>query len=151
MNHVNKGTDEPARRDRKSLVIYSAKWMGGIVLAAVLTLGLAGFIMHLNGPVNVSKLSGSQYGLTLFIVPPVACCLLVLLACAFVPSNKKYAGILVSLLWASFISYGAYEHYNYDSFVANQFKIIYSGFVVGLLAGFVISYIVFKNKNWADA
>lgn len=88
-----------------------------------------------------------RYWLTLFIVPPIACCLLVLLACAFVPSYKKYAGILVCLLLASFILYGAYQHYTYDGFVATHFKIIYSGFAVGLLAGFSISYIVFKNKH----
>ena len=126
------------------------KWIGGIILAAILTIGSAGFIMHRNGPVDMNNLHGFQYWLTLFITPPVALCLFVFLSCAFVPFYKKYAALLVMSLCTFFIGYGTYGHYTYDGFVADQYKLIYSGFIIGLIAGFIVGYSVFSEIKWTS-
>ena len=127
------------------------KWIFGILMAGLLSVGLGVLVMHHSGPVDMGRLTGFQYWLTLFITPPIALALFVFLSCAFVPSRKKYAGILVVSLCTFFIGMGAYEHYTYDGFLATQFKIIYSGFITGLAAGFVISYKVFKENKWTES
>jgi hypothetical protein len=124
------------------------RWIAGIVLSAFLTLGSAAFTMHYNGMIN-QDLSGFKYWLFFFSVPVVAFALFIFLTCTFVPSKKKYAGILVCILSLLFIGYGGYEHYNYDGFISSKHLTIYTGFIIGMSAGFMLAYKNFKNSNWS--
>lgn len=124
------------------------RWILGIVLAGVLTLGLAGFIMHHDGNVDMNNLNAFQYWVVFLTVPSVAFGLFVFLSCAFVPSQKKYAGILVVLASIVFVGFGIYEHYVDNGFLPNQYIIRYTGFMTGLVIGFILSFNVFKEKKW---
>lgn len=125
------------------------KWILGVLFAGIITLVPANFIMHRTGDVDMGNLTSFQYWIQFFTVPSVAFGLFILLACAFVPMQKKYAGILVFLISIIFIALGAYQHYTDDGFLHNDYLIRYSGFLSCLIIGFLLSYKLFKQKNWS--
>lgn len=64
--------------------------------------------------------------------------------------TKKYAGLLVFLPSTIFISLGAYQHYIDDGILRNQYIVRYSGFVICLVIGFLVSHKLFKQNNWTS-
>ena len=150
MSDSNENTKEvsPLAGGSKSSITVILKWIFGIVLAGVLTLWAAGFIMHHDGNVDMNNLNEFQYWVVFLTVPSVAFGLFVFLSCAFVPSQKKYAGILVISLSILFVGFGIYQHYMDNGFLPNQYIIRYTGFIAGLFMGFILSFNVFKRKNW---
>jgi hypothetical protein len=126
------------------------KWVLGIVLAGVITLVPASFIMHHTQKVDMNNLTSFQYWIQFLTIPSIAFGLFLFLACAFVPIQKKYAGILVFTLSIVFIALGAYQHYTDDGLLRNDYLVRYIGFVVGLLIGFSLSYKIFKQSKWAS-
>ena len=124
----------------KFSLLQLSKWIFGIIVSGVLTLGVAGLIMHLGAPVDMTKLSWFQYWVVFLMLPSTAFGLFVLLSCLLVPFHKWSAGILAIVLSLLFISYGVYQHHSDDGFLATQYTIRYTGFAVGLLIGFWVSY-----------
>ncbi len=150
MNNFNENTKgfSPVINSNKFPIGKILKWIFGIVLAGVLTLGSAFFIMHHNGNADMNKLNWFQYWVVYLTVPSLAFGVFVFLSCVLVPLQKKYAGILVFLLSIIFIGLGIYQHYIDDGFLRNQYIVRYTGFIIGLATGFILSYKVFKKKNW---
>lgn len=134
--------------ENKFSLVQLSRWILGIILAGVLTLGTASLIMHHGAPVDMTKLSWFQYWVVFLVLPSMAFGLFVFLCCLLVPFNKRSAGILAIVLSLLFISYGVYQHYSDDGFLANQYIIRYTGFVIGLLIGFWISYKVFDLHRY---
>lgn len=126
------------------------KWVLGVVIAGVVTLVPANFIMHHTGKVDMDNLTSFQYWIQFLTVPSLAFGLFLFLSCVFVPIQKKYAGLLVFLLSTIFISLGAYQHYIDDGILRNQYIVRYSGFVICLVIGFLVSHKLFKQNNWAS-
>ena len=126
------------------------KWILGIILAGVLALVPANFIMHHTGKVDMNNLTAFQYWVVFLIVPSLAFGLFVFLSCVFVPLQKKYAGILVLLLSIIFVGLGTYQHYMDDGFLRNQYIVRYIGFIIGLVIGFIVSYKIFKENKWTS-
>ena len=126
------------------------KWILGIIVAGVLTLGAANIIMHHTGEVDMNHLNSFQYWIQFLTVPSLAFGLFLFLACAFVPIQKKYAGIFVFIVSIIFIALGMYQHYTDDGFVRRDYWIRYIGFIAGLLIGFAVSYKLFKQKKWTS-
>jgi hypothetical protein len=125
------------------------QWILLIVVAGILTIGTAGFIMHYGGSIDLKRLTPFQYWITYLTIPSVAFALFVFLSAVFVPRKKKYAVLLVIFCSIIFISLEAHQHYSYDGFLAEQFIIRYTGFTTGLMLSFIASYIVYKNRSWA--
>lgn len=128
----------------------ASKWLLAILLAGALTLGPASFLMHGMGPVDRHHLTGFQYWGQLLAVPAGAFGGFVFLACAFVPARKKRAGLLVMGLGLVFIGLGAYQHVTDDGFLKTQYMVRYTGFIVGLIGGFVLAHRAFKGTRWAS-
>lgn len=133
--------------ESKLSLLQLSKWVFGIILAGALTLGVAGLVMHIGAPVDMTKLSGFQYWVVFLMLPSIAFGLFVFLCCLLVPFNKKSAGILAIVFSLLFISYGVYQHYSDDGFLANQYIIRYIGFIICLIIGFLISYRVFNLQT----
>ncbi|MBC8151593.1 MAG: hypothetical protein H7Z72_01645 [Bacteroidetes bacterium] len=149
MNHFSRNIKDPSLllfESRFSLVQLS-RWIFGIILSGVLTLGIAGLVMHHGAPVEMTKLSSFQYWVVFLVLPSVAFGLFVFLCCSLVPFYKKSAGILAIILSLLFVSYGMYQHRSDDGFLANQYIIRYTGFVIGLLIGYWTSYKVFDLRR----
>ena len=127
------------------------KWIFGIVLAGVITIWPASFIMHHTGKVDMNNLTPFQYWIKFLAIPSIAFGLFLFLACAFVPIQKKYAGILVFALSIIFITLGTYQHYTDDGFLRNVYLIRYIGFVIGLILGFSLSYKFFRKSKWGSS
>lgn len=127
-----------------------AKWSLGIVLAGIITLVPANFIMHHAGNVDMNNLNFFQYWIQFLTVPSLAFGLFLFLACAFVPIHKKYAGILVFVLSIIFIALGMYQHYTDDGFLRNDYLVRYSGFILCLIIGFALSYRLFRQNKWTS-
>lgn len=126
------------------------KWILGIVLAGIITLVPANFIMHHSGKVDMNNLTSFQYWIQFLTVPSIAFGLFLFLACVFVPIQKKYAGILVFTLSIIFIALGTYQHYSDDGYLRNDYLIRYIGFTVCLILGFSLSYKFFRQNNWTN-
>ena len=126
------------------------KWILGVVIAGVITLWPANLIMHHTGKVDMNNLSPFQYWIQFLTVPSLAFGFFLFLSCVFVPMQKKYAGLLVFLLSIIFISMGAYQHYIDDGVLRNQYIVRYSGFVVCLVIGFLLSHKLFRQNNWVS-
>ena len=133
--------------ENKFSLLQLSKWIFGIILSGVLTLGVAGLVMHLGAPVDMTKLSWFQYWVVFLVLPSMAFGLFVFLCCLLVPFNKRSAGILAIVFSLLFISYGVYQHYSDDGFLANQYIIRYTGFIICLLIGFLVSYKVFNLRR----
>jgi hypothetical protein len=127
-----------------------AKWGLGIAMAGLITLGPANFLMHHTGNVDMNNLSAFQYWIQFLTVPAVAFGLFLFLACAFVPVQKRTAGMLVFALSLVFIALGAYQHYTDDGFLRNDYLVRYFGFILCLLVGFGLSYRLFKQNKWTS-
>ena len=142
---------ENSRAQTSSLAALwnAVKWLLGILLAGVLTLGSANFLMHQTGAVDLHHLTWFQYWVKMLTVPAVAFGLFVFLACAFVPAHKQRAGLLVLGLSLVFIGLGAYQHVTDDGFLETQYVIRYAGFVAGLVGGFAAARHVFRGNRWA--
>lgn len=126
------------------------KWILGVVIAGVITLVPANFIMHHTGKVDMNNLTSFQYWIQFLTVPSLAFGLFLFLSCVFVPMQKKYAGLLVFILSIIFIFLGAYQHYMDDGILRNQYIVRYSGFVICLVIGFWVSHKLFRQTNWAS-
>lgn len=126
------------------------KWILGIVLAGIITLVPANFIMHRTGKVDMNNLTPFQYWIQFLTVPSVAFGLFLFLACVFVPMQKKYAGILVFTLSLIFIALGTWQHYTDDGYLRNDYLVRYIGFTICLILGFMLSYKLFKQKLWTS-
>ena len=124
--------------------------MLGIVLAGIVTLLPANLIMHHTGKVDMDNLTTFQYWVKFLIIPSIAFGLFLFLACAFVPIQKKNAGILVFTLSIIFIALGVYQHYSDDGFLRNDYLVRYIGFVVGLISGFTLGYKYFRQSKWTS-
>ena len=127
------------------------KWISGIVLAGIITLVPASFIMHRTGQVDMNNLTSFQYWIQFLTVPSIAFGLFLFLACAFVPIQKKYAGVLVFTLSIVFIALGTYQHYTDDGYLRNDYLIRYLGFTVCLILGFSLSYLFFRQSKWTSS
>ena len=108
------------------------------------------FIMHHMGKVDMDNLTSFQYWIQFLTVPSIAFGLFLFLACAFVPMQKKYAGILVFTLSTIFIALGTYQHYADDGFLRSDYLVRYIGFVVALILGFTLSYKFFRQSKWTS-
>ncbi len=126
------------------------KWILGIVLAGTITLVPAGFIMHHTGKPDMNNLTAFQYWIQFLAIPSIAFGLFLFLACAFVPIQKKWAGIVVFTLSIIFIALGIYHHYTDDGYLRNDYLIRYIGFVAGLMLGFLLSYQFFRQGKWVS-
>jgi hypothetical protein len=126
------------------------KWISGIIVAGVLTLGTANLIMHHTGNADMNNLTAFEYWIKFLTVPSLAFGLFLFLSAAFVPFKKKYAGITVFLLSIIFIGLGAYQHYIDNGVLQNQYIIRYMGFIAGLIIGFVFSFRVYKKNKWTS-
>ncbi|WP_460914675.1 VOC family protein [Spirosoma areae] len=133
--------------ENKFSLVQLSRWILGIILSGVLTLGIAGLVMHHGAPVDMTKLSWFQYWVVFLVLPSMAFGLFVFLCCLLVPFKKRSAGILAIILSLLFISYGVYQHYSDDGFLANQYIIRYTGFVTGVVLGFWISCTVFDLRR----
>jgi hypothetical protein len=127
------------------------KWILGIVLAGIVTLVPANFIMHRTGQVDMNNLTSFQYWIQFLTVPSIAFGLFLFLACTFVPIQKKYAGILVFALSIVFIALGTYQHYTDDGYLRNDYLIRYIGFTIGLILGFSLSSKFFRQRKWTSS
>jgi hypothetical protein len=127
---------------------HLSRWIGGMLLAGVLTLGVAALVMHHGDNPDLNRLTPFQYWVVYLAVPSVALGLFVFLSCLFVPSHKAYAGRVVITLGGLLVGYGSYQHYIDNGLLANQYMVRYSAFVLGLVAGYLLSYKVFKTSNW---
>jgi ABC-type phosphate transport system permease subunit len=130
------------------LILKIFQWIFRIVLAAVLSLGVAAFIMHRDPNVDFNHLTSFQYWIVFLTVPSVAFGLFVFLSCLFVQANKRRAGVIAVLLSIIFIGFGTYQHYMDNGYLPNQYIIRYSCFLAGLALGYLLSYKMFKNNNW---
>ena len=126
------------------------KWILGIIVAGVLTLGTANIIMHRTGIVDMNNLTAFEYWIKFLTVPAIAFGLFLFLSCVLVPFQKKYAGLTVFLLSIVFIGLGAYQHYTDDGVLHNQYIVRYTGFVVGLITGFLLSYRAYNQNKWTS-
>ena len=124
------------------------KWIASIVLAGLVTLLPANFIMHRTGDVDMNNLTTFQYWVKLLVVPSIAFGLFLFLSCVFVDIQKKYAGLLVFMLSTIFISMGAYQHYIDDGILRNQYVVRYCAFIASLVIAFAISYKFYRQNNW---
>lgn len=129
----------------------AAKWLLGVLFAGALTMGTAAFLMHRTGAVDLHHLTWFEYWVKLLTVPSVAFGLFVFLACAFVSTRKKVAGLLVVGLTLTLIGFGVYQHTLDDGFLETQYVVRYAGFLVGLVGGFAAAHHVFRGKRWATA
>lgn len=127
------------------------KWVLGILLAGIITLVPANFIMHRTGNVDMNNLTAFQYWIKFLTVPSVAFGLFLFLSCVFVPFQKKYAGLIIFLLSIIFIGLGAYQHYMDDGVLYNQYIVRYIGFITGLIIGFLLSYRVYGQSKWTSS
>ncbi len=146
-HHWEIGCPSLVRPESKPSLRQLSKWIFAIILSGVLSLGVAGLIMHLGAPVNMTRLSWFQYWVIFLALPSLAFGLFVFLCCLIVPFNKRLAGILAIVLSLLFISYGVYQHASDDGFLATQYLIRYTGFIIGLLIGFLISYNVYDLRR----
>lgn len=146
MSHFSRNIKDPSLLlfESKFSLVQLSRWIFGIILSGALTLGIAGLVMHHGAPVEMTKLSWFQYWVVFLVLPSMAFSLFVFLCCSLVPFYKRSAGILAIVLSLLFISYGVYQHWSDDGFLANQYIIRYTGFGIGLLIGFLTSYRVFK-------
>ncbi|HEX8528670.1 MAG TPA: hypothetical protein VF646_01560 [Cytophagales bacterium] len=119
-----------------------------MLLAGVLTLGVAALVMHHGDNPDMNRLTRFQYWVVYLAVPSGALGLFVFLSCLFVPSHKAYAARVVVALGGLLIGYGSYQHYIDNGFLANQYLVRYSGFVLALALGYFLSYQVFKANHW---
>lgn len=142
--------NNPAKNSFMVVLWSVTKWVLRIKLAGVLTLGPASFLMHGTGAVDLHHLTWFQYWVKLLTLPALAFCLFVFLACAFVPAQKKRAGLLVLGVSLVFISLGAYQHVMDDGFLETQYIVRYTAFVVGLACGFAAAHRVFKDNRWTS-
>jgi hypothetical protein len=125
------------------------KWIAAVILACALTVGFAGFLMHALGIENDPGHNWFKYWIVSVLFPSVSFCLFVFLTCWLIPSYKKWAAVLVILLSLTFIGFGVYQH-NLDSgYLPSIFLYRYIGFVLGLAAGFYLSYRTFIDRGWA--
>ncbi|MBD0259623.1 MAG: hypothetical protein ICV83_28215, partial [Cytophagales bacterium] len=124
------------------------RWTGSMLLAAVLTLGVAALVMHHGDTPDMNRLTPFQYWVVYLAVPSVALGLFVFLSCLFVPSHKAYAGRIVVALGGLLVGCGSYQHYIDNGFLPGQYIVRYSGFVLGLAVGYLLSYKVFKTNHW---
>ena len=125
-----------------------SRWIGGMLLAGILTLGVAALVMHHGENPDVDRLTHFQYWVVYLAVPSTALGLFVFLSCLFVPSHKAYAGRIVVALGGLLVGYGSYQHYIDSGFLPNPYIVRYIGFAVGLAAGYLLSYRVFKTHHW---
>lgn len=125
------------------------RWIFGIVLACLLTMGLAFLVMHHGASADMNNLTAFQYWVVYLTVPSVAFGLFVFLSCAFVPSHKRRAALLVIGLGVTLVGFGIYQHSIDNGFLPSQYIVRYSGFMAGLATGFLVSYRTFKANNWA--
>ncbi|WP_245126798.1 hypothetical protein [Hymenobacter volaticus] len=114
-------------------------------------MGAAAFLMHRTGRVDVYHLTWFEYWVKLLTIPSVAFSLFVFLACAFVATEKKYAGLLVIGLTLTLIGFGVYQHTLDDGYLETQYVVRYAGFLVGLLGGFAAAHYVFRGERWATS
>ena len=126
------------------------KWIAGIVLAGIITIWPASYLMHHTGKVDMNNLAPFQYWIQFLTLPSIAFGLFLFLACAFVPIQKKWAGIIVFTLSFIFIALGIYHHYTDDGYLRNDYLVRYIGFVAGLILGFSLSYKFFREGKWAS-
>ena len=143
-HHWEIGCSSLLLSENKPSLLQLSKWIFGIILSGVLTLGVAGLLMHVGAPVDMTKLSWFQYWIVFLVLPSVAFGLFVFLCCSLVPFNKRSAGILAVILSLVFISYGVYQHYSDDGFLANQYILRYTGFIIGLVLGYSLSNKLFN-------
>ncbi len=120
------------------------KWILGIALAGIVTLVPANFIMHHTGKVDMNNLTSFQYWIQFLTIPSIAFGLFLFLACAFVPIQKRNAGILVFAMSIVFIVLGTYQHYSDDGFLRNEYLIRYISFIIGLIIGKIFNLLSYK-------
>ena len=122
----------------------------GVVIAGIVTLIPANFIMHHTGKVDMNNLNSFQYWIQFLAVPSLAFGLFVFLACVFVPMQKKYAGLLVLVLSFIFIALGTYQHYTDDGFLRKDYLVRYIGFTICLITGFMLGYKLYRQNKWTS-
>ncbi|MEJ7681906.1 MAG: VOC family protein [Segetibacter sp.] len=126
------------------------KWILGIIMAGVLTLGTANIVMHHTGKVDMNNLTPFQYWVQFLIVPSLSFGLFLFLSCLFALIQKKYAGLLVFILSLIFIALGTYQHYMDDGFLRKDYLVRYIGFIASLIISFALSYKIFRQNKWTS-
>ena len=122
-------------------------WFGGIVLAGVITMGAAIFVMHHAVQINFANPTPLEFWLSdAFLSFSMA--MFVLLACWFAPAWRRNAVIFVVVFTVLFISVGIYSHIKYDGFLAVDHIIRYSSFLLAQALAVILSYRLFKDKRW---
>jgi hypothetical protein len=126
------------------------RWIFGFPLAAAISLG----ILFLAIQYGLRGFYSSQLFIALYIyrLAIIFFCfaLWIFLTCLFIPSNKKLAGLMpmaASTLFLIIVLYMSIK--NISDLHFNQNSIIgFSSFYIGMLMGYFMSYVVFKNKGW---
>jgi hypothetical protein len=127
------------------------KWILGFFAALLTTFCLLGLFEVLASAVNLHGVSWSYYLIYHSFAMILSYFLFVFLACYFVPVQKKYAGILAVLITFSLIVLGLIMEFAgnvYKPDLDLKFIINIISPLIGLQAGFYISYKRFKNKSW---
>jgi len=126
------------------------KWIIAFILAGIISLGTAAFIMHFDKNADYSKTEGINFYLMSVLVPAAGFFFFIFLASRFVPFKKRNAaliGISISLI---FTFLGAYQHYLDDGSLAVKYFIRYILFIVAIMSGFLFSKYTFLNTRWTS-
>jgi hypothetical protein len=128
------------------------RWIFGIPLAFAITIGL----IVLNS--NFEEVIGSNtFYMHIYLyyhafMNMLCLAMLVFLSALFIPFNRKYAAVIA--LSISFVLEGTGFYFaltDRGTYGDITFRLLlnYAGAFAGLLAGFYISYEVFKNRSWS--
>lgn len=123
------------------------KWIGGILLAAFLTVGVAIIIFHHVIVVDMNNPTPAQFWISDFFLS-LAFGLFVFFACWFVPKWKRNAGLFVLIFCLLFICLGTYHHFTDDGYLKEDHIIRYSSFLISLCIAMFAGHKVFGGKNW---
>lgn len=127
----------------------TARWIFGFPLAFVISAAiLALSVVYDPSTVFYNYLFSSIYHLAVIVF---SFALWVFLTCFFIPANKKYATVVpiaLSFALAGYSCYGYIKEIQHGFFFPRQLIFSYSCLLIGLSAGFFISYQLFKDKGW---
>lgn len=122
-------------------------WIGGVLLAGVLTVGSTIVIFHHVVSIDLANPTRTQFWISNFFLS-LAFGLFLFLACVMVPAWKRNAGVFVFIFSLLFILTGIYNHIIYDGYLHQDHIIRYSSFTLALILSMFISYKRYKNQRW---
>jgi tryptophan-rich sensory protein len=126
------------------------RWLAGILLSAMLTLGAAILFFHHVINVDMNNLTPLEFWISnIFLAGAFG--LFVFCACWFAPAWKRNAGIFALAFCVLFISAGIYNHITYDGFLHQDHIIRYSSFLLAIVFAFFMSRKKFGQNKWLGA